>query len=167
MYFEITQTIAEVAGALTGFVGVVFVLGGRAMRSLTSVERNGMLHLLIGSVGALLISIATMILVAALDDALAWRIAAGICAAYALTGASKAISEEVQGTHSLPMPFNWALPCIAITVGSASALAAADVLPGYAALTSVLTMLIGLLVAVTYFVSLLTGYHGNDESADT
>ena len=166
MYFEIIQVMAEVAGALIGFVGVVFVLGGRAVRSLTTVERNGMLHLLIGSIGTLLVSITTMILLAALGEDLAWRISAGICAVYAFSGATKAIGEELAGTHSLPVPFNWALPILALCAGSASAAAAAGMLPGYAALTTVLTMLMGLVVAVTYFVSLLTGYYGPDQSPD-
>ena len=117
MFFQITQTIAEVAGALLGFIGVVFVLGGRAMRSLTPIERSGMRHLLIGSIGTLLLSIITLILLAALSEEVAWRISAALLAIYALSGSTKAMTEELRGEHSLPAPFNWGLPITAMSLG--------------------------------------------------
>ena len=80
MYFEVAQTIAEVAGALTGFVGIVFILGNRAGRKLSARERSGLRHLLIGSVGTLLLAVLSMVLVTALDPALAWRISASVIA---------------------------------------------------------------------------------------
>ena len=40
MYCGIMRTIPEVAGALIGFVGDVFVLGDRAMWSLTPNEKS-------------------------------------------------------------------------------------------------------------------------------
>ena len=51
MYVEIVKTIAEIAGGLVGFVGIVFILGRRSERKLTVYEKNGLFHLLIGSVG--------------------------------------------------------------------------------------------------------------------
>ncbi|MEE2847084.1 MAG: hypothetical protein VX956_11450 [Gemmatimonadota bacterium] len=164
MFFQITQTIAEVAGALLGFIGVVFVLGGRAMRSLTPIERSGMRHLLIGSIGTLLLSIITLILLAALSEEVAWRISAALLAIYALSGSTKAMTEELRGEHSLPAPFNWGLPITAMSLGVGGLLAAANVLPDMAPVLSVSTMLLGLIVATTYFVSLLTGYHDLDEA---
>ena len=60
LYIEIVKTIAEIAGALVGFVGIVFILGRRSERKLTVYEKNGLFHLLIGSVGTLLLSIVIM-----------------------------------------------------------------------------------------------------------
>lgn len=112
MFIEIVQTIAEVAGALIGFIGVVFVLGRRAERTLTLHEKSGILHLLIGSVGTLLLAILVMILLAAFDGQnFAWRIGAGIIAVWIFVGSINAIREELRGEHSLPMPsnaFQWA-----------------------------------------------------------
>ena len=114
MFIEIVQTIAEVAGALIGFIGVVFVLGRRAERTLTLHEKSGILHLLIGSVGTLLLAILVMILLAAFDGQnFAWRIGAGIIAVWIFVGSINAIREELRGEHSLPMPSN-AFQCLSI-----------------------------------------------------
>ena len=166
MYFEITQTIGEVAGALVGFVGVVFVLGGRALRSLTPIEQSGMRHLLIGSIGTLLLAVLTLILLAAIAEESAWRVSAGLTGVWALAGSTKAMTEELRGEHSLPAPINWGLPITAMSFGVGGVLAAAGVRPEFAPLLSVSTMFLGLIVAVSYFVSLLTAYHNADASAE-
>jgi hypothetical protein len=165
MFFEVAQTIAEISGALIGFVGVVFVLGGRADRILAPVERSGLFHLLVGSVGALLLSVTTMIAVAALEEGFAWRISAGVAAAWTFSGAAKAIIEELRGEHSLPTPINWLLPIAAFCVGAFN-LAAATYVPHLAPLSSVLAMLTGLVVAITYFISLLTGHSGSSATVN-
>ncbi len=160
MYFDVVQTIAEVAGALIGFVGVVFVLGQRAVRTLNAQERSGLFHLLVGSVGTLLISVLIMILIAAIEDqAFAWRLGAGVITLYLFSGASIAVKEELQHTHSLPFPLNWALPLLAYGIGGFSALTASNIIEVKAALACVLGLLMGLIVAVTYFINLLTGQH--------
>ena len=160
MYFDVVQTIAEVAGALIGFVGVVFVLGQRAIRTLNARERSGLFHLLVGSVGTLIISVLIMILIAAIDDqAFAWRLGAGVVTLYMFTGASIAVKEELDHTHSLPVPLNWTLPILAYGVGGFSALTASNVIEAEAALACVIGLLMGLIVAVTYFINLLTGQH--------
>jgi hypothetical protein len=166
MYFEITQTIGEVAGALVGFVGVVFVLGGRSLRSLTPTEQSGMRHLLIGSIGTLLLAVLTLILVAAMAEESAWRLSAALTGVWALAGSTKAMTEELRGEHSLPVPINWGLPITAMSFGVGGVLAAVGVWPDVAPLLSVSTMFLGLIVAVSYFVSLLTGYHNTGGPAE-
>jgi len=158
MYFEIIQTIAEIAGTLIGFVGIVFVLGQRAVRTLTVGERNGLYNLLAGAVGTLLISILIMILLAAIEtNGIAWRVGSGVVALYMFTGASTAIFTEIRQTHSLPAPLNWLIPATASSVGTFATLAAFNVVQGYAPLACAVAMLTGLVVAVTYFINLLTG----------
>lgn len=165
MYFEVVQTIAEVAGALTGFVGVVFVLGKRADRKLSPKERNGLFHLLVGSVGTLMLSILVMLLLALMEmDALAWRVSSGMIAVYIMFGATNAIREELSGVHSLPKPFNWALPITSQVIALFNVSTALGVAPELSALSCVLGLLVGLVVAITYFISLLTGHYETEDA---
>ena len=165
MYFEIVQTIAEVSGALIGFVGVVFVLGKRAVRQLTVVERNGIAHLFVGAAGTLIFSILIMVLLAFFEnEAIAWRIGSAIMATYLLLGASKAIVEELRGEHSLPKPFNWALPITAEIIAILNVATALGYFEHLLQLSCVLALLLGLVVAISYFISLLTGYHDVEKS---
>jgi len=160
VYIEIVKTMAEIAGALVGFVGIVFILGRRSERKLTVYEKNGLFHLLIGSVGTLLLSIVIMILVAAIENAdLAWRLGAGLMATYGFLGSTSAIREELRGEHSLPVPFNWALPISAQLLSIFSVLTAVGYLSDLAALACVLMLLMGFIVAITYFIVLLTGHN--------
>ncbi len=159
MYIEIVNTIAEIAGGLVGFVGIVFILGRRSERKLTIYEKNGLFHLLIGSVGTLLLSIVIMILVASIEDVdLAWRFGAGLMATYGFFGSTNAIREELRGEHSLPVPFNWILPVTAQILSFFSVLTAVGFIDGMAALACVLMLLMGFIVAITYFIVLLTGH---------
>ena len=158
MYVEILKTIAEIAGGLVGFVGIVFILGRRSERNLTTYEKNGLFHLLIGSVGTLLLSIVLMILVASIENTdTAWRIGAGLLATYVFFGSTNAIREELRGEHSLPAPFNWILPITAQLLSLFGVLAALGFLDGLAPLACVLLLLMGLIVAITYFIVLMTG----------
>ncbi len=159
MYVEIVKTIAEIAGGLVGFVGIVFILGRRSERKLTIYEKNGLFHLLIGSVGTLLLSIVIMILVASIENVdLAWRFGAGLMATYGFSGSTSAIREELRGEHSLPVPFNWVLPITAQLLSVFCVLAAVGYLDGLAALACVLMLLMGFVVAITYFIVLLMGH---------
>lgn len=165
MYFEVVKTIAEVSGALIGFIGVVFVLGGRAVRELNVSEKSGLRHLLIGSVGTLLISVLVMILLAVFEEGMpAWRIGNGIIAIWVFAGSTTAIREELRGEHSLPVPINWALPITALGFVIFNAVTAAGGLDGMAPVACVSALLLGLVVAIAYFISLLTGYFESRET---
>jgi hypothetical protein len=165
LYVEIVKTIAEIAGGLAGFVGIVFILGRRSERKLTIYERNGLFHLLIGSVGTLLLSIVLMILVASIENIdTAWRIGAGLMATYGFFGSTNAIREELRGEHNLPAPFNWILPITAQLLSVFGVLAAVGYLDGLAALACVLLLLMGFIVAITYFIVLLTGHKESTEA---
>jgi hypothetical protein len=96
--------------------------------TLTLHEKSGSLHLLIGSVGTLLLAIFVMILLAAFDGQnFAWRIGSGIIAVWIFVGSINAIREELRGEHSLPMPFNWLIPITAQVVASFNAITALGV----------------------------------------
>ena len=156
MYQDLLYTIAEVAVTLAGFSGVVFILGSRSQGKFSVAEKNGLFHLLFTTCGNMLV----VLIVAAciefsVDKLTAWRIGCVLMALFVLVGASKAISEERRGEHSLPKPLAWPIPIIALILASANLLMAAGVSVEDAPVACISLSIYLLFVAVYYFASLL------------
>jgi len=156
MHQELLYTIAEVAVTLAGFSGVVFILGSRSQGKFSVAEKNGLFHLLFTTCGNMLV----VLIVAAciefsVEKLTAWRIGCVLMALFVVVGASKAIAEERQGEHSLPMPLAWPIPIIALILASTNLLIAAGVSAELAPVACISLSIYLLFVAVCYFASLL------------
>ena len=156
MHQDLLFTIAEVAVTLAGFSGVVFILGRRAQGQFSESEKNGLFHLLFTTCGNMIV----VLIVAAciqfsVNEILAWRIGCLMMGLFVLAGASKAISEERRGEHSLPKPLAWPVPIVALLLATANLMVSAGVAVGYAAAACISLSIYLLFVAVAYFASLL------------
>ena len=156
MHQELLYTIAEVAVTLAGFSGVVFILGNRAQGKFSNSEKNGLFHLLFTTCGNMLV----VLIVAAciqfsVDEISAWRIGCGLMGLFVVMGASKAISEERRGEHSLPRPLAWPIPIVALVLAVTNLSVAAGMAVEYAPVTCIALSIYLLFVGVSYFASLL------------
>ncbi len=75
---DILQTFAEVGVAITGFTGVVFILGNRARGEWSIVENQWLRVLLETSVCVVIFALFPVVLDSALATATAWRVSAGL-----------------------------------------------------------------------------------------
>ena len=156
MHQELLYTIAEVAVTLAGFSGVVFILGSRAQGKFSDAEKNGLFHLLFTTCGNMLVVLTVAACIHfSVDEVVAWRIGCGLMGLFVVVGASKAISEERRGEHSLPRPLAWPVPVVALILAVANLLIAAGVASQYAPQACISLSIYLLFVAVSYFASLL------------
>ena len=61
-----------------------------------------MRHLLIGSIGTLLLAVLTLILLGAIAEESAWRVSAALTGVWALAGSTKAMTEELRAYFAAP-----------------------------------------------------------------
>lgn len=156
MYVNLLLTIAQIAGTLTGFVGVVFILGRRAEGQFSVRERSGVFHLLFTAISALLLS---LVLVAALaatnENLITWRAGAGVLAACNLFGASRATVEKLRRKNLLLRGVSWVFPAGGFVVAIFASLAAIGLFEKLAPLACAANLIWFLIVSLGYFVNLL------------
>jgi hypothetical protein len=96
---DLLQTIAEIAIALAGFTGVVAFLGQRARGDWRTVDLFRFNQLLAGSLAALLLSFAPILLFKlGVPEPLAWRASSGLLALYLAVS----LAWSAQALRSLP-----------------------------------------------------------------
>jgi hypothetical protein len=96
---DLLQTIAEIAITLAGFTGVVAFLGQRARGEWRTVDLFRFNQLLAGSLAALLLSFAPILLFKlGVPEPLAWRASSGLVALYL----AAALAWSAQGLRGLP-----------------------------------------------------------------
>lgn len=155
-YSDVLKTIAEVAATLAGFIGVVFVLGRRSERPLSSKERSALFHLLFTSVGALFLSLGQVVALEATRDSVwEWRIANAIAGVYHLIGLLKATAEVRRGVHGLVPVLGHPLKAGSYLIITGQFLVLAGFGTRHAPLLFVVAMIWLLLVSVGSFVSML------------
>jgi len=156
MYVNLLQTIAQIAGTLAGFVGVVFILGRRSEGQISVRERSGVFHLLFTAIGALLLSLILIAALAATNESLmTWRAGAGVLAAYNFFGASRATAEKVRRKNLLLRSVSWVLPAGGFVVAIFASLAAIGLVEELAPLACAANLIWFLVVSLGYFVNLL------------
>ena len=90
---DLLQTIAEIAIALTGFTGVVAVLGERARGKWRAVDLFRFNNLLTNSIGALFLAFVPILIhKLGVSEVTAWRLSSGLAAAYILIGFVRGLS---------------------------------------------------------------------------
>lgn len=155
-YVVLLLAYAQIAATLTGFIGVVFVLGERADGRLSTNEASAVFHLLFSALSALFISLLAGLLLVVLEtnEDLAWRIANGLSGIVHLVGASRAALETRHGTSGFDRA---SIPTLAIgfTVATANFVIAAGYHANLEAPVFMVATLWTLGVTVISFVALL------------
>ena len=154
-YVVLLLAYAQIAATLTGFIGVVSVLGDRSKGRPDTSESAAVFHLLLSALGALFLSLfaALLLVLLATDEHLAWRIANGLSGCVHLIGASHLAVEtwrQENGLQAALVPI-----AIGMTTAFASIAAAAGYLPRAEVLVFMLATLWALCITVISFVSLL------------
>ena len=148
----IVSTVTEVAVALTGFTGVVAVLGHRSQGEWSPAERLQLRTLVETSLTALFASFLPGLLLAAeMSDPVTWRLANGTLGAL---HAANFIAFARRAKNAETTPSQRALIVLGIMTVLAHALAALDVVPLHAAIF-VFGLIQQLFVASLNFVLLL------------
>ena len=146
---------AQIAAALTGFIGVVYVLGERAKGLLDAKESSAVGHLIFAGMGTLFTALLTAILLMcfASDEAVSWRVAAGVNALFHLYGTSRLVLEVRRNEAGLS--HGWLVSGIGLLTGTACLAAAIGYAAHFRILIVLLATLWALSVTVLSFVSLL------------
>ena len=127
---ELLQTFAEVGVAITGFTGVVFVLGGRAAGEWSRAEKIHFRILLGCSVYLVLFALLPVVLESYLSTGVAWRSSAGVLGVG--SGGIVASTWRRFWPHRQLFPAYWRrLTLINFVVGSLQAVACLLVALGY------------------------------------
>ncbi len=121
---------AQIAAALAGFIGVVFVFGERSQGNLSRHESSAIFHFMFAGLNALFISLITALALVcfAESEQLIWRVANGVAAAMHLGGGGRLALETMRKETSLQAG-HFTSAC-GLVVGTFSALCAAGYLPG-------------------------------------
>lgn len=154
---------AQIAAALTGFIGVVFVLGERASGLLDAKESSAVGHFIFAGMGTLFIALLTAVLLVcfASDEDVAWRFAAGVNALFHLYGGSRVALEIRRNESGLS---RGRLVCgIGLLTGTACGAAAIGDAAQFRILIVLLATVWGLAVTVVSFVSLLGTRRGVEQ----
>ncbi|MBI2802023.1 MAG: hypothetical protein HYX63_17375 [Gammaproteobacteria bacterium] len=98
-YVVLLLAYAQIAATLTGFIGVVFVLGERSDGRLSAKESSAIFHLLYSALGALFLSLVAVLLLVALatNEHLAWRLANALSGVVHSAGAGRLALDARQG----------------------------------------------------------------------
>ena len=156
MSLDLLHTIAQVAVAMAGFSGVSYALGDRAGRTLDDKERSGVIHMLLPSFGAVMISLVAIALVeSSLSRDAAWRISCGVAGLYVIVGASRSSVDTFRKRHSWPTAIAWPTNIAGVIFGIFSVLVAFGLFRGYADVTCVSILIFVIYVSMLSFVSLL------------
>ncbi|HVN89671.1 MAG TPA: hypothetical protein VMT61_07650 [Candidatus Binataceae bacterium] len=155
-YGLILLTFAQVAATLTGFIGVVFVLGERQRGTLDTHEAQAVFHLLFSALSALFSSLLAGILLAyyASDQHTAWRIANALVGAIHFFGAGRLAFEARRNMDGIPRAS--LMVALGMTVAGLGFAAADGYFVHEVALLFMLSTLWLLGVTVISFVSLMT-----------
>jgi hypothetical protein len=154
-YAIVLLAFAQVAATLTGFIGVVFVLGERSRR-LNTDESSAIFHMLYSALSALFVSLfATVLLVYwAAEEHFAWRISNGLSGFIHLIGAGRLAIETSRQESAMQRAF--VTTAIGLGTAGVSFMAAPGYLTREEALIFMLATLWTLGVTVIAFVSLLS-----------
>jgi hypothetical protein len=154
-YALVLLAFAQVAATLTGFIGVVFVLGERS-RHLNTDESSALFHFLFSALSALFVSLfaALLLVYLALEEHLAWRICNGLSGFIHLIGGGRLAIETLGQKTGIQRAF--VTSSIGLGTAGVSFMAAAGHLTQEEALIFMLATLWTLGVTVIAFVSLLT-----------
>jgi hypothetical protein len=146
---------AQIAATLTGFIGVVFVVGERAQGRLSTHESSAVFHFMFAGMGTLLLSLLAAVLLVCLSahENLAWRVANGLIGLFHMTGAGRLAVETWRNESGVRRAS--ITSGIGLAVGSACLLSAAGFLPQLENLILMLATLWSLCVTVISFISLL------------
>ena len=155
-YISLLLTFAQIAATLTGFTGVVFVLGDRSQGRLNAQDSSALFHFLFSALSTIFVSLlaALLLLLLAADEHTAWRIANGLSGFIHLFGAGRlmldAWRQEPGSLLRASVPST-----IGLVTGGISFAAALGQLPRAEILVFMLATLWALAITVISFVSLL------------
>ena len=146
---------AQIAAALTGFIGVVYVVGERSHGRLNTHESSAVFHFMLAGLGTLFLSLFTALLLVCFSAqaSVAWQVANAANGLFHFTGASRLARE--QWRHESGVRQGYATAGLGLAAAAASFAAAAGYLPQYSHFILMLGTLWALGVTVISFNSLL------------
>lgn len=147
---------AQIAATLTGFIGIVFVMGERAKGNLSAQELAALFHFMFAGMGTLVISLLSAILLVCFADheLWAWRLACGANALFHLVGAGRLALETLRQESGIER--SWVTCGVGMLAGSLCLVAALDGFAAFRVLILMLATLWALMVTMISFTSLLS-----------
>lgn len=156
MYQEYLLTIAQVSGALLGFVGVVLTLGRRSEGLLSKRDESGLFHLIFTSTGALFLSLLMYVFLASFEQHdIVWRVGSGLFALYSTYGPVRAMLEGKRGENRLGENSRFILSTISFILVIFNILVVFDIITTYAPLIFMLSLTLLIAVSISYFIPLV------------
>ena len=145
---------------MAGFSGVVYALGNRAGRELDDWEKSGVLHMLLPSLGTVIISlVAITLLNSNLSNPVAWRIISAIAGIFVIGGASKSTLDMLQDKTNLSKIVAWPTNISGEIFGVINILVALGLFLEYAEWVCVSTLIFLLFASMISFAYLLMERH--------
>lgn len=158
MHEDFLLTIAEVSGALLGFVGVVLILGRRSEGIISTRDRSGLFHLVYAASGTLFFSLLMYVFLASFEQvALIWRVGVGLSTLYILFGVSRAIMEGRSGGNRLSDITRHFLSVVTFSIVGMNVAIVLGYISSFAPFAYTITMTLMVAVAVSYFVPFVFG----------
>ena len=156
MYQDYLLTIAQISGALLGFVGVVLALGRRSEGVLNKRDESGLFHLIYTSTGALFFSLLMYVLLISFEQQdIIWRVGSAIFALYATYGPVKAMLEGRKGENRLDSLFRRLLEVLSFVLVFFNVLVVFNIIITYAPLVYMLSLIFLFAVSISYFIPLV------------
>ena len=154
---DFLNTVAVVAVTLTGFIGVVFVLGRRSEGGLCIHESSAIFHLLYTALGALFLSlVASVFLESTIERVFVSQVGNGICGLYLLLGVGMATAEALRGELGIPKKVvAWPILGTTYALIGVNFVVAAGYFPGAAPIVFMICIVWLLFVATITFIGLL------------
>ena len=146
---------AQIAAALSGFIGVAFVFGERSQGRLSIHDSSAVFHFMFAGLGALFLCLMTAVLLVCYADneSIAWRLANTLGGLMHLLGASRLALETKRGQTGFRSA--WIASSIGWAAGIVSLLGAAGYLISIENLIFFVATLWTLGVTVISFISLI------------
>jgi hypothetical protein len=147
---------AQIAAALSGFIGVAFVFGERSQRRLSVHDSSAVFHFMFAGLGALFLCLLTaVVLVCSADNEnIVWRLGNSIGGLMHLVGATRLALETKRDQTA--MRSAWAAASLGWSAGIVSWMSAAGYLISNGNLIFFVSTLWTLGVTVISFISLIT-----------
>ena len=155
MQIIILLSYAQIAAALCGFIGVVFVFGERSQGHLSVHDSSAVFHFMFAGLGALFLCLLTALLLVCVADHenLVWRLANCLGGLLHVGGASRLALETWRDETGVQR--GWAMSSIGAVAGIVSLMSAMGYLLSIGNLIFLLATLWTLVVTVISFISLL------------
>ncbi len=146
---------AQIAAALCGFIGVVFVFGERSQGHLSVRDSSAVFHFMFAGLSGLFLCLLTALLLVCVADHenFVWRLANGLGGLLHVAGASRLALESRRGETGVQRA--WVMSGVGAVAGIVSLMSALGYLLNSGNLVFLLATMWSLVVTVISFISLL------------